>query len=333
MSRFYSIAAAISLCVAFAGEANADCAPLAIITSVDLTPASDHLAEFVPVSINGTDQLLLLDTGGAITELTAEAADAMKLERRKGPFQQYNVSGQYSDQYVNASLTLGALKSGKSDFVVAPGSNPFGTGSSVAGILGPDILAHYDLHIDFGANKLTLLSPDHCEGKVIYWPASAVVVVPMKVLRSGHIIVPVSLDGKTINALIDTGASNTTLTTLSAESDFGLKLGDADTPKTGNLPDQPGAFTYKHTFKSLAFEGIAVSNPHVDIIPDMTKDVVANNPELGTRLADTKRAEDKIDMLLGMNVLRHFHLYVAYKEEKLYITPIEAPAAAGAGAH
>ena len=37
-------------------------------------------------------------------------------------------------------------------------------------------------------------------------------------------------------------------------------------------------------------------------------------------------------MLIGMNVLRHFHIYIAYKEEKLYITraantPPNAPTA------
>ena len=31
-------------------------------------------------------------------------------------------------------------------------------------------------------------------------------------------------------------------------------------------------------------------------------------------------------MLLGMNVLRHFHIYIAFKEKKLYITPAGVPA-------
>ena len=32
-------------------------------------------------------------------------------------------------------------------------------------------------------------------------------------------------------------------------------------------------------------------------------------------------------MLIGMNVLRHLHIYIAYKEQKIYITPAGAPAA------
>ncbi len=35
-------------------------------------------------------------------------------------------------------------------------------------------------------------------------------------------------------------------------------------------------------------------------------------------------------MLLGMNILRHFHIYIAYKENRVYITPASPSAAAPA---
>jgi hypothetical protein len=37
------------------------------------------------------------------------------------------------------------------------------------------------------------------------------------------------------------------------------------------------------------------------------------------------------DFIIGMDVLRHLHIYVAYKEQKLYVTPASAPLAASAG--
>jgi hypothetical protein len=33
------------------------------------------------------------------------------------------------------------------------------------------------------------------------------------------------------------------------------------------------------------------------------------------------------DMLLGMDILHHLHVYIAYKEEKLYLTAAVPPAA------
>jgi hypothetical protein len=29
-------------------------------------------------------------------------------------------------------------------------------------------------------------------------------------------------------------------------------------------------------------------------------------------------------MLIGMNILRHFHLYIAYREQRLYVTPTQS---------
>lgn len=333
MVRKSAVFAIVGLAVSFHNPAWADCNPLSIVTSVDLMPAENKLAEFVPVTINGVPKYMLLDTGGAFAEITGDAADELKLARRKGNFELYNVSGKYSDEFTSASLTIGNLKADDTAFVISPGSNMFGKDSKVVGVIGPDILQHYDVHLDFGANKLTVLSQDHCEGKVIYWPASAVAVVPMRVLKSGHILFPVSLDGAPVNALLDTGATNTTITIPAVEKAFSFKLGSADAPYGDALPDRPGSYTYKHTFKTLDFEGVAVGNLTVQIIPDVLTDVTQNTPELGTRLADRKRDEDKADMLIGMDVLRHFHVYIAYKEQKLYITPVEAPPPAAAGGH
>jgi hypothetical protein len=33
-------------------------------------------------------------------------------------------------------------------------------------------------------------------------------------------------------------------------------------------------------------------------------------------------------MLIGMDILRHLHLYIAYREQKLYVTLASAPASA-----
>jgi hypothetical protein len=51
-----------------------------------------------------------------------------------------------------------------------------------------------------------------------------------------------------------------------------------------------------------------VSYPDIVLIPDRESKVGASGPK----------------MLLGMNVLRHLHLYIAYGEHKLYVTPATA---------
>jgi len=306
-----------------------DCKPLTGLVRVDLVPSEDKRQEFIPVTIAGKDKLMLLDTGGLFAMLTPEAAAEMGLEMDRGNIEVFDVAGHKSDQYTAAPFALGRLKMDRMPFVVTAGAK-VSDDPRIAGILGPDLFKNYDIDIDFGANKLSIFSQDHCAGKVIYWPASAIAVIPMRVYGSGHIVVPVQLDGREVLATLDTGAWNTTLSRRIAESNYGLKMGSPDTPESGALQGRAASTTYSHTFSTLTFEGITVSNPHVEIIPDMTHDLLAAAPSQGSHLRPTEARENDASMLLGMNILRHFHLFISYKENKLYVTPADAPAAAPA---
>ena len=295
--------AAFSFAAILSGPALADCKPLSRIAALDLVPGADRLSVFVPVTIQGKSKLMLLDTGVASTELTQEAVSELSLYSRRGIQVQYDTAGQRSNTVADASLALGSLRVDQLTLNVASQRNLFSDTTHVVGVLATEILSHYDLDIDFPANKLGIMSPDHCEGKVIYWNAPTVAVAPIQVIDSGHIIFPVTVDGKTVNALLDTGASGTSI--AAAEFDYG------------------------HTFKSLGFDGIAVNNPRVEIVPAITQDFLGRAPA-GSPVApihSEARPDVQWSMVLGMNVLRHFHFYIAYQEKKIYITPTEQPAA------
>ncbi|MEI9991264.1 MAG: retropepsin-like aspartic protease [Rhizomicrobium sp.] len=247
--------------------------------------------------------------------------------RRHGNFRLFNIYGESSSTFAEASLVIGPLRADRVALAIAPGRGVFGEDYELAGVLAPDILKHYDIDVDFGADKMNLFSPDHCAGKVIYWKPDAVAVVPMRVLHSGHIIVSVLLDGQPVTAIIDTGAYHTTLALPVAETQFDLTLGSAAAPRIGNLIGKPSAYVYRHIFKTLAFEGIVVRNPQVEIIPDLLRRVAADAaaPVTGTRIGDPRMFEGAA-MLIGMSILRHFHIYISYKEQRLYVTPtVEIP--------
>jgi hypothetical protein len=76
-----------------------------------------------------------------------------------------------------------------------------------------------------------------------------------------------------------------------------------------------------------------VSNLNVAILPDFLRNK-SGGPQLGSRLGGGSAHEQVPDMLIGMNVLRHLHVYIAYKEQKLYITSVDGtqaiPVASGA---
>ena len=75
--------------------------------------------------------------------------------------------------------------------------------------------------MDFGARRLTTFSPDHCQGRVVYWPADRIAVVP---ITESHnlIIIPVTVDGHTLNAVMDTGSQYTVMNMEVANQLFGL---------------------------------------------------------------------------------------------------------------
>ena len=317
-----------------AAPALAEDCTLKLLASLDLKLNGDEFVPMVPVTLSGQPKYMLLDTGSGFNMIAPKTADALGLKRQKGRFELFDVSNDYSSEYVTSSFAIGGITADRLNLVVEPDSMTVGDSELDSGLLGFDILSHFDVDIDFGTGKLNLISPDHCEGKVVYWPSSAVAVVPMTLHELGHIEIPVKLDGQLQYAIVDTGASNTTLTTLAAASAYDLKLGSPDAPALGNLQGHESQATYQHTFKTLEFEGVGINNPQVAIIPDSTRHTraAASEPEVGSHLSKATRDETRITMLIGMNVLRHLHIYIAYKEHKLYITPAGTPAAAAAAA-
>jgi hypothetical protein len=194
----------------------------------------------------------------------------------------------------------------------------------VAGILAP--APGIDIDIDFAAHKLSFFSPNHCDGKVIYWPADAVAVVPMRNagsqpgsgLSTEHIMIPVTLDGKQIDALIDTGSTNNVLNLRIAEGRFGVDVRSPDVKPLGQLGNSASAQTYRKQFGTLSFEGVTVTNPVVDLIPDRQTGALGDERPIGSLIRPADRGLP--DLIVGMTVLSKLHMYVAYKEHKVYIT-------------
>jgi hypothetical protein len=112
-----------------------------------------------------------------------------------------------------------------------------------------------------------------------------------------------------------------------AQSNFRLKPGDADTPELGRLLRSPTTKTYFHRFKSLRMEGMegaGIANPTVRLIPDLMRNrMMDQNDSLkgGSRLPATTAQPGLGDLIIGMNVIRQWHVYIAYKEQKLYLAP------------
>jgi predicted aspartyl protease len=320
--RVGSLIGSLALAILFANSAAwaADCGALQQVNTVDLVRGPNRA--LVPVSINGTPKLFLLDTGGFMTQINGAVAKELGLVLRESNTKMLDLYGNASTKEVWIDkFTIGRLNGENIHMAVQP--NPdFGKGTRYVGLFGPDLMGRYDVEIDFGAYKMNYFSPDHCPGHVVYWQHAALAVVPMR-FHKRHIRLPVSVDGKQLTAEIDTGATNTTMTAEAARRVFDL------TPETaGNVSINPRGMTgaYLRIFSTLDFEGVAVKNPHIVILPNL---VGKNDPNNGQQTEwRTKRMddlEDQSDMLIGMDVLNKLRLYIAFDENKLYISEASTP--------
>ncbi len=141
----------------------------------------------------------------------------------------------------------------------------------------------------------------------------------MHVTVSGHITVPVQVDGHRLQALLDTGASNLVMSLRVATGTFHLAPGETGVEEVGHL-EKAGSKIYVHRFNTLSIEGITVNNPTFELLPDMMRNFLHKAPPIGTHIPVNDEAEGLPDVLIGMPVLKHLHVYIAYKEQMLYIT-------------
>ena len=315
MLRFVPLFVATLLLTVLSPAQAQDCGPLIQVNTVAIagTPTSPA----VEVNINGTPKLFLLDTGGDITQIGTTTATELGLPLRESRIKMLDLYGHASTKIaIIDKFTLGHLTATHMGMAIEPDPH-FGEGRPYVGIFAPDLMGRYDVEFDFAGHKMNYFSTEHCTGHVVYWPHQALAVTDMT-FRRHHIILPVTLDGKTMKAEIDTGSFNTNISAKAARALFDIT---ADTP--GNIPiTMPGmAGAAIHIFSTLDFDGVAVKNPHIVIRPDLvgSKDP-GNRYSTGSHIDKIDDLDGEPDILIGMDVLKRLHLYVAFKEQRMYIT-------------
>lgn len=279
----------------------------------------------VKAAINGQEKNFLVTTGRGVSSVTPSVVEELGLVPNDLPARRqiYDFRGNRFRRFVTLSTVNVAGSTGENfDFLIEP--DPDAIDPRIAGQIAKNILGNFDIDFDFAAKKLNLMSQEHCEGRVVYW-SNAFADVPFTLDKNGNILVPMTLDGKEIEAMIDTAAPNTLLDRAVSRKLFGI---DEDSPGVEKIPDAPAdsPAQYRYRFKSLAVKGISVTNPMIDLFTNamkrgfrrQTAGKLSTDPVYGA--GELKTA----DLVLGLNVLRKLHLYIAYAEQKLYVTEVGA---------
>jgi len=296
-----TLSAALGLLFSMAAPASA--APacnLTLLASLDLDPAQLPDRATIQAAIEDSPETMIVDTGATQTMISDAVASRFQMHRIpiSSHFLMTDYFGNRMDHVaVIPSLTTGNLHASDVHALIMtrdPGA---------AGVLGPDLLLHYEVELDFAAKKMNLFAQDHCPGQVVYWTHDPVATVPLDIDLFGHIGLDVTLDGKTIHANIDTGAPVSAMKWANAESDFGL------TPQSPGMTKAPGGDPgVFYRFKSLMLGGIQVANPSVYI----TGGTNASGDPI------------KTNFLIGLRELSKLRVVISYKEKRLYATAPDA---------
>ncbi len=272
--------------------------------SLDMTTESDG-AVSIPMAINGHAGLMLIDTGSVQSSVAGALARQLNMPIQDAASTYSFVGGVRIDKTTTAdTLQLGEMTAKKFPMLVVPSKVLH---DDTIGMLGPDILQNYDVEFDFAAGKFNLFSPDRCAGQVVYWTKAAYAEVPLHLDRGGHLLIDVVLNGKAITAGVDTGAFRSAMTMSVAQTVFGITPGDPAITQLGTeaINGTKPVPVYHYPFGALQFEGVSVLNPDIEL--------------LGADRFDTGGPQ----LILGVSTLRQLHVYVAYDEKKLYLTPAE----------
>jgi len=293
-----AVAAVVLLAASLGGNASAACPPEKF-AAFDLGFTSSG-TPYVPISIQSHAINMRLDTGGIESSLTAAVASSLNLQRGTISNYRLTIGGDAIDNYAVAhDVDLGGRHIIQKNFMIIPDCH---LSEMLGGVLGPDVLRQHDVEFDFAAGKMTLFSSRACAGSMVYWTKEQNFAVPISLWRVGPVTTRVTVDGAELTAVVDTGSGQTSMPLETAEKLFHL---DANSPDLKPVPGYSGGY-YRYPLKLLSFEnGPGVGNPDI---------ILVKHSETGFNE----------DMVLGLNVLRQFHLYFAYGQQRLFMSAASA---------
>jgi hypothetical protein len=193
--------------------------------------------------------------------------------------------------------------------------------ASYDGYLTGDFFRQYDVELDFAGKKITWLTPSTCTdaNQAVFWAHSEAAIIPISLAKDGRYQMQAMVGGHLINAELDTSSAHTVMRRDIAEQDVGLKAGTPQMPPLGDLKDGMGMQIYISNFPQIAFAGGGVTAENV---PVMIQDysmipVLSRRMDLLTRAPIAERIPD---LVIGMDVLQHLHMYVVPGVGRVYVT-------------
>jgi predicted aspartyl protease len=311
------------------------------VASLPTTKTSDGRL-LVDIGINGTPKKMLVDTG-----VSASYLDPGFIKSHDLPWHNSGHSAGYGLSWRTPIGTARVTEFTLGEFPFRTVTVNFGSvadiGGNTVGGLGDDVLSAFDIELNPAAGRINFFSRRHCVGKVVYW-ADEYSRLPL-FLSGDHAInasslssvaasgggadtdagyrpeIEITLDGQRLWARIDTGVGATTMREAAARRLFGVAPDSASQSQISGV-DGVKLDSFLHRFHSLTVGDIPLNNPEIRIAKI---DVASHDLGNGSHMA---KGVGQSDIYLGMSMLKHLHMFIAYGEPAVYFTVADPQQAA-----
>lgn len=309
MAKLAALLSALVMSLATAaGAANTQC--LQRLASVPME-WSDQGIPHIPVTINGKEAQFFVDSTADFGYISASAA------RKLGIPEEHDRSDPRGEWVVAHRLEIGGTDQTR------PGGTRFRVlddvtiPNEIAGFLNTNDLTRVDVDLDYGAKKFGLFKSSNCsESDTVFWTKGPAIRLPF---RRGLIVSEASptfrvimtkgtLDNKAVNVVVNTGNPFTEMDLALARRSFGaerINSGLSPIPRPHfpwQAKDETATY-FSHSFKLLTINALTINDPEVLLVHSL-----AFNH----------------DLMVGNSILSKFHIFIAYTQGVMYVTPADA---------
>ena len=274
---------------------------------VDLPLIPGLAVPAVEARLDGQKVVVLIDTGASTSIINSKAAERFNLRpgSESNRIALEGVGGSVFAPVVTVSnLMLGRGIARDLELPVAGDLGDTIQGMPVLGLFGADFLSNYDVDLDAPGHHFAMYRLVAC-GSAMQPLDDPAFSVPFSV-QDTRIMLDVRLNGKPVTAVLDTGASITLISQVTAlEAGVAQASLGADAVQHVHGIDENGLATQVHRFASLQVGAETMKNFHFAVA-----------------------RSDAADMLLGNEFLRYNHVWISYPLGRLYVHPV-IPAALG----
>jgi predicted aspartyl protease len=263
--------------------------------------ATSNNVPVVSASADGHPLSLVLDTGANRTVLTPTAAERIGAPAPKIEFDRHiqGIAGSVATREVELrNFTIGAVPIPWRRLTVAPITTAKVASEILDGLLGVDVLSGFDIDIDLPHSRLVLYDKRSCP----LGPPWAVSHYAFSAGRSGaeHLFFPVELDGRTLTAIVDTGAQRTTLAARAAPA-----VGVTEAQLAQDRPIVAQGVTAEqlksrvHRFSRLKIGNLTIRDPEL-VVTDL-------------KLPDA-------EIILGVDLLKTRRIWLSYALQQVFLS-------------